>query len=186
MVSAAPRTRAHATFNDNRTGGAIGNGRKPLRADISARARPRSKRGDDPSSSPSRLPQYGLAGLAATFLLTLGIAAYFNLGAFAAAEGGLIITDIHQSPIDSNGLRVMELSGIVENRSHEALPLPALIAQMKSETGAVNQSAVSLGDGLLAAGETARFKLRIPSPVENVRKSPSRLRQRVSETPAPC
>ncbi|MCD2178388.1 hypothetical protein [Rhizobium sp. C1] len=162
VVSAAPRTRAHATFNDNRTGGDRQRTQTASRGHFGTGTAAQQK--SDPSSSPSRLPQYGLAGLAATFLLTLGIAAYFNLGAFAAAEGGLIITDIHQSPIDSNGLRVMELSGIVENRSHEALPLPALIAQMKSETGAVNQSAVSLGDGLLAAGETARFKLRIPSP----------------------
>lgn len=161
VVSANPKARAHATFNDNsrdtyqrraRTGPRenFGFGAAPLKSEAVARA--------------SRLPQYGLAGLAAAFLLTLGVAAVFNVGAFAAADGGLVITDVRQSPLDSNGLRVMELSGNVENRSREAQPLPALIAQMKSDTGAINQSAISLGDGLLAAGETARFTLRIPSP----------------------
>ncbi len=161
VVSANPKARAHATFNDNsrdtyqrraRTGPRenFGFGAVPLSSEAVARA--------------SRLPQYGLAGLAAAFLLTLGVAAVFNVGAFAAADGGLVITDVRQSPLDSNGLRVMELSGNVENRSREAQPLPALIAQMKSDTGAINQSAISLGDGLLAAGETARFTLRIPSP----------------------
>ncbi len=160
-VSASPKARAHATFNDNSRSTSQRRAQTTARENfglgvVSAKA--------EPVARSSRLPQYGLAGLAAAFLLTLGIAAFFNLGAFAAADGGLVITDIHQSPIDSNGLRVMELSGNVENRSREAQPLPALIARMKSDTGAINQSAISLGDGLLAAGETARFTLRIPSP----------------------
>ena len=161
VVSPSPKARAHATFNDN------SRNTNPRRAQTS----PRENFGlgaapvkAEPAAPASRLPQYGLAGLGLAFLLTLGIAAWFNLGAFAAADGGLVITDIRQSPIDSNGLRVIELSGTVENRSREAKPLPALIAQMKSDNGAINQSAISLGDGLLPAGETARFKLRIPSP----------------------
>ncbi len=162
VVSTSPKARAHATINDN------------IRHSYQRRAQTSARENfglgaaaarSGAEVSRSRLPQYGLAGLGAAFLLTLGVAAFFNLGAFAAADGGgLVITDIHQSPIDSNGLRVMELSGNVENRSREAQPLPALIARMKSDTGAINQSAISLGDGLLAAGETARFTLRIPSP----------------------
>lgn len=162
VVSSAPRARAHATFNDN------SRSTTQRRAQASGRESfglgSTSSVNSDAATSASRLPHYGLALLGAAFLLTLSIAAYFNLGAFAARDGGLVITEVHQSPVDSNGLRIMVLSGNVENRSREALPLPALIARMKSDTGAINQSAISLGDGLLAAGETARFTLRIPSP----------------------
>lgn len=161
VVSGSPKARTHSIFNDN------SRNTVPRRAQASGRERfglgvaPVKA---DSATGTSRLPQVGLAVLAAAFLVTLGIAAFFNLGAFAAADDGLVITDVRQSPIDSNGLRVMELSGNVENRSRQAQPLPALIAQMKSDNGAINQSAISLGDGLLAAGETARFTLRIPSP----------------------
>ncbi|MCD2175692.1 hypothetical protein [Rhizobium sp. C4] len=161
VVSASPKARAHATFNDNSHNTARRRPQTSARENFGMGATPVKS---EAMASGSRLPQYGLAGLAVAFLLTLGIAAFFNLGAFAAADGGLVITELHQSPIDSNGLRVMELSGNVVNRSREAQPLPALIAQMKSDTGAINQSAISLGDGVLAAGETARFRLRIPSP----------------------
>ncbi len=158
-------------------------GRRRARGKISARCRSVKA---EPAAPASRLPQYGLAGLGLAFLLTLGIAAWFNLGAFAAADGGLVITGVRQSPIDSNGLRVMELSGNVENRSREAKPLPALIAQMKSDNGAINQSAISLGDGLLPAGERRDSSFAFRLPVENVRKSRSRLRRRVSEGPRFC
>lgn len=160
-VSASPKARAHATFNDNSRNSNSRPAQTSARENFGLGA---TSAKVEETGKTSRLPQYGLAGLAAAFLLTFGIAAVFNLGAFAAADGGLVITGLRQSPIDSNGLRVMELSGNVENRSREAQPLPALIAQMKSDTGAINQSAISLGDGLLAAGETARFTLRIPSP----------------------
>lgn len=161
VVSASPKARAHATFNDNSRTTYQRRAQTSTRENFGLGASPAKS---EPVARASRLPQYGLAGLGLAFLLTLGIAAFFNLGAFAAADGGLVITGIRQSPVDSNGLRVMELSGNVENRSREAQPLPALIAQMKSDTGAINQSAISLGDGLLPAGETARFTLRIPSP----------------------
>lgn len=160
-VSASPKARAHATFNDNSRSTSQRRAQTTARENFGLGA---ASVKAQPVGKTSRLPQYGLAGLGMAFLLTFGIAAFFNIGAFAAADGGLVITDIHQSPIDSNGLRVMELSGNVENRSRQAQPLPALIAQMKSDTGAINQSAISLGDGLLPAGETARFTLRIPSP----------------------
>ncbi|HWU61912.1 MAG TPA: hypothetical protein VN112_07800 [Ensifer sp.] len=161
VVSASPKARAHSTFNDN--------SRTTYQRRVQTSARENFGLGAAPVKPEtvirtSRLPQYGLAGLGAAFLLTLGIAAFFNLGAFAAADGGLTITDVQQSPVDSNGLRVIELSGNVVNRSPDAQPLPALIARMKSDTGAINQSAISLGDGLLASGGTARFTLRIPSP----------------------
>lgn len=161
VVSPSPKARAHATFNDNSRNTHQRRAQTTARENFGLGVTPDKS---EPVARASRLPQYGLAGLGLAFLLTLGIAATFNLGAFAAADGGLVITGVRQSPIDSNGLRVMELSGAVENRSREAKPLPALIAQMKSDTGAINQSAISLGDGLLPAGETARFKLRIPSP----------------------
>jgi hypothetical protein len=166
VVTGAPKGRSHETINDN-----------SRKADAPAQTRrahsqPRGQFGMGATAAAmepapvmtTRLPQYGLLGLGLAFLLTLGIAAMFNLGAFAVRDGGLVITGVTQSPVDSNGLRVMELTGTVENRSGEPQPLPALIAQMRSDNGAINRSAISLGDGLLAAGETARFTLRIPSP----------------------
>lgn len=161
VVAPQPRDRRHETINDN--------ARTTFKPRTQSSPRERfglaaaSSTAEAPVSG-SRLPHFGLAGLAVAFLLTLGIAAFFNIGAFATADGGLVITEIRQSPIDSNGLRVMELSGIVENRSPRAQPLPALVAQMKSDNGTINQSAISLGDGLLASGATARFTLRIPTP----------------------
>jgi hypothetical protein len=165
VVTSSPKVRSHETINDNsRRPDAVRQTRSPQSQPRAHFGTSAAAAGSRPAPVNSRLPQYGLLALGCVFLLTLGIAAVFNLGAFSARDGGLVITGVTQSPVDSNGLRVMELTGNVENRSGEPQPLPALIAQMKSDNGAVNRSAISLGDGLLAAGETARFTMRIPSP----------------------
>lgn len=160
VLRPGPRPQRHPVFNDNRKPAAprrdaanrnfgFADASQPIMA--SARAL-------------MRVPRRGLVGLAAFLLVTVGLALHFGPGAFAESASGLVITDVRQSPIDSNGLRIIELTGNVENHARKPIALPALIAQMKSETGSINQSAISLGDSLLAAGETARFTVRIPSP----------------------
>jgi hypothetical protein len=161
VVTVVAKRPDHQTFNDNRRSGLFRPASEPRAHFGMASAGSTAKAA---AGAVSKLPRRGLAGLAAVALVTVALAVHFGPGSFAPLKGGLVISNVRQWPIDSNGLRVIELTGDVENLSRKALPLPALIAEMKSETGAVNQSAISLGDGLLAAGETARFTLRIPSP----------------------
>lgn len=160
-VRSTPRRPDQRTVNDNRHA----RPRRPM-------GEPRPHFGLAATASTARaaagavgkLPRRGLFGLAAFVLVAIALAVHFGPGSVSRPAGGLVISNIRQSPIDSNGLRVVELTGNVENLSGVPMPLPALVARMTSETGAVNESAFSLGDGLLAAGETARFMLRLPSP----------------------
>lgn len=160
VLRPGPRPQRHPVFNDNRKPAS------PKRHAANRNFGLDTAGGTLKSSvrALARIPRRGLAGLAAFLLVTVGLAVYFGPGAFAGGTGGLVITDIRQSPIDSNGLRIVELTGNVENHSRHTMALPALVAEMKSDTGTINQSAISLGDRLLAAGETARFTVRLPSP----------------------
>jgi hypothetical protein len=114
------------------------------------------------------LPERGFVGLAVFLCVSIFLAVYFywpaNRPTAYARSNGLVITHIHQSPVDANGFRIIELTGVVENRSSTARPVPAVIAELRSDSGAVNKAAVSLGDKALAAGKTATFFLRIPYP----------------------
>lgn len=164
IVRPAAKGPPKATFNDNRKSAFV-RPTTPPRAHFGL-----SDAGSAVKASGQMLgkvPRRGLAGLVAVVAVTLALAIHFGPSAFAGRGGeadALAITDLHQSPIDSNGLRVMEVTGSVVNTSGKAMPLPAVVARMTSETGAVNQSAISLGDGLLGAGKSARFMIRIPSP----------------------
>lgn len=118
-----------------------------------------------------QLPLKGFMGLAAVLFVSIFLALHFygpgssaaQLGS-GAGSGGLAITEVHQSPLDSNGLRIIVLTGSVENHSDKALPLPPVVAQLISPNGVVSRSAISLGDAPLAAGQSTDFSLRIPYP----------------------
>lgn len=161
VVPIAPKRPSHRVFNDNGKRGAQ-----------SSAFAPRSHFGMAAAGSTARaaagavrtIPLRGLFGLAAVVLVTLALAIHFGPGAFTRPKGGLVISDVRHWPVDSNGLRVVELTGNVENLSDAPMSLPALVAKLTSETGAINETAISLGDGLLAPGKVARFTLRIPSP----------------------
>jgi hypothetical protein len=115
------------------------------------------------------LPLKGFMGLAAFLSVTIFLAFHFYGPGGSAAQlgsgsGGLAITAVQQSPIDSNGLRIIVLTGSVENHSSRAMALPPVVAQLTSANGVVSRSAISLGDAPLAAGQSTDFSLRIPYP----------------------
>lgn len=116
----------------------------------------------------SKIPARGLLGIAVflSISLTLGVYFYGPMGPSVAYRGpnGLTILDLHQSPVDSNGLRIIELTGTVENGSSVAASLPPVLAELRTDSGLVAKTAVSLGDAPLQAGKSAHFSIRIPYP----------------------
>ena len=114
------------------------------------------------------IPAKGFAGLAVFFCMIAFLAVYFywpaNRPTVMASAGGLVITEVSQSPVDANGFRVVELSGVVQNRSGKPQSIPAVIAELSADNGAVSKAAVSLGDQALGAGKSAHFFMRIPYP----------------------
>jgi hypothetical protein len=164
------RLRPLPVFNDNRV--------RPLPIPVPAKtSRPAGSRFtgqvvNGAETGLRLLPGKGFAGLAAFVSISIFLAIYFHgyqarsipLVETPASIRGLAITGVQQSPSDSNGLRVMEISGAVENRSAQALALPALVAELRSDSGSTSKAAISLGEKPLMAGQSARFSVRIPYP----------------------
>lgn len=158
VVSPGPRARRYPVFNDN----SEPKTERPAAGPVPGGESPRTHFGTRSEPPQGRLWPKLVA--AALVILACGVI-FAGLRLLSEnAASGLVIADIHQSPVDSNGLRIVELSGSVENHGDGPVSLPPLIAELKSETGSVSRSAVSLGDRQLAAGATARFLIRMSSP----------------------
>ena len=158
VVAPGPSARRYPVFNDN----SETKSERPQVKPVAGRESPRAHFGTRAEPPQGRLWLKLVAG--ALVVIACGVI-FASLRLLSeSASSGLVIADIHQSPVDSNGLRVVELTGAVENHGDGPLSLPPLIAEVKSETGAISRSAVSLGDRELAAGATARFLIRMSSP----------------------
>lgn len=106
--------------------------------------------------------------VALVFLLVFGMAGGFSLfvgKTNGAVEASLLdFTHVTLTPQDVNGMRVLLINGIVENRSPGRLPLPAIRAELVSGgrvlAATVMEPPVTGIEGLQSHG----FSSRIPHP----------------------
>ena len=82
----------------------------------------------------------------------------------AEPSAGIAITDVSRSIVDSNGLRVIEITGFARNNSREALATPRLVARLSDDAGAEPLAFFKLSEPVLSAGESIPFSLRLPHP----------------------
>jgi hypothetical protein len=104
--------------------------------------------------------------VALVFLLVFGIAGGFSLfvGKTNAEASLLDFTHVTLTPQDVNGMRVLLINGIVENRSPDRLDLPAIRAELVTDgrilATTVMEPPVTGIEGLQSHG----FSSRIPHP----------------------
>ncbi len=92
----------------------------------------------------------------------------------AIAPGGVAISNVATSVIDSNGLRILEVNGQVENVTGHDLPAPRMAAEFDDAGDSPSITVFKLDEPVIAAGKSAAFSLKLPHPggkVPNVRVS---------------
>ncbi len=84
--------------------------------------------------------------------------------------GGVAISGVDTSVIDSNGLRILEITGRVENLSGHDLPAPRLAAEVEEAGDSPSIVVFNLDEPVLSGGKTVPFTLKLPHPGGKVPK----------------
>ncbi|MGK6313184.1 hypothetical protein [Neorhizobium sp. DT-125] len=108
------------------------------------------------------------AVVAVVFVLVFGLAGGFSF-LFAGSETAkagppLDITHVTMTPQDANGMRVLLINGIVENRSGESLAMPSIRAELMSGEALVASTLISPPVSAIAGGQSRGFSARVPHP----------------------
>lgn len=90
----------------------------------------------------------------------------FLFGGTEAAHAGptLDITHVTMTPQDQNGMRVLLINGIIENRSGDSLAMPAIRAELVSGEEVVATTLISPPSFAIAGGRSRGFSARVPHP----------------------
>jgi hypothetical protein len=108
------------------------------------------------------------AVVAAAFVLVFasagGFSFLFNESGEAKAEPALGITHITMTPRDADGMRVLLINGIVENRTSDAKTMPAIRAELMAGDKLVASTLIAPPASAIAAGHSRGFSARVPHP----------------------
>ena len=108
------------------------------------------------------------AVVAAVFVAVFGFTGGFSFlfSGSAAAEAGtsLDITHVTMTPQDANGMRVLLINGIVENRSGGSVAMPSIRADLLSGQEVVASTLISPPSFAIAGGRSRGFSARVPHP----------------------
>jgi len=74
------------------------------------------------------------------------------------------ITHVTMTPQDANGMRVLLINGIVENRSGKRLAMPSIRAEFISGETVVASTLISTSASQIGGGESYGFSARVPHP----------------------
>ncbi len=106
--------------------------------------------------------------VAFVFIVVFGLAGGFSLVAGSGGEpaqaAGLDITHVTLTPQDADGLRVLVINGIVENRAGARIEIPPIRAEILVEGKPVASTLIALPIGDLARDHSRGFTARIPHP----------------------
>jgi hypothetical protein len=106
--------------------------------------------------------------VAAAFVLVFasagGFSFLFNDSGEAQAEPSLDITHITMTPRDADGMRVLLINGIVENRTSDAKTMPAIRAELMAGDTLVASTLIAPPASAIAAGHSRGFSARVPHP----------------------
>jgi len=108
------------------------------------------------------------AVVAVLFVAVFGLAGGFSFlfsGTDTAAAGPVLdITHVTMTPQDANGMKVLLINGIVENRTGSSLAMPAIRADLMSGEDVVATTLISPPSFAIAGGHSRGFSARVPHP----------------------
>lgn len=93
-------------------------------------------------------------------------------GGFSLLSGGtsadpgpaIDITHVTMTPQDANGMRVLLINGIVENRTEGRLDMPSIRAELMSGETVVASTLISTSASQIGGRESYGFSVRVPHP----------------------
>ncbi|MCO5733673.1 hypothetical protein [Rhizobium sp. SSA_523] len=106
--------------------------------------------------------------VAFVFVIVFGLCGGFSLISAASSAPvtgkGLDITHVTLTPQDANGLRVLVINGIVENRSQMRMPVMSIQAELLTGGRTVARAVIAPPVAQLAADHSRGFSARLPHP----------------------
>lgn len=99
----------------------------------------------------------------AVFFLAGGIAAVARMNDAPRATG-LALTHVVSLPREANGLRLLAVTGIVENRGSVDLAPGRLHADLMLDGRLIGRTELTLATGTIPAGESRGFSTKLPHP----------------------
>lgn len=100
----------------------------------------------------------------AVFSLAGGFTFLFSGTDSAIAGQPLDITHVTMTPQDANGMKILLINGIVENRTGASVAMPAIRADLMSGEGVVATTLISPPAFAIAGGHSRGFSARVPHP----------------------
>jgi hypothetical protein len=108
------------------------------------------------------------AVVAVVFVIVFSLAGGFTFlfAGSATAEAGptLDITHVTMTPQDANGMRVLLINGIVENRSGDNRAMPQIRADLMSGSSVTATTLISPPASSIEGGQSRGFSARVPHP----------------------
>lgn len=98
------------------------------------------------------------------FALAGGFSFLFSGSDSANAGPTLDITHVTMTQQDANGMKILLINGIVENRTGASLAMPAIRADLMSGEGVVASTLISPPAFAIAGGHSRGFSARVPHP----------------------
>jgi hypothetical protein len=105
------------------------------------------------------------AAFVAVFALSGGFSFLFQNAAADSSEMAWDITHVSMIPQDANGMRVLLINGIVENRGSVERVMPSIRAELMSSDVLVASTMINPPQGMLGSRQSRGFSARIPHPV---------------------
>ncbi len=104
------------------------------------------------------------AACVAVFTLFGGLSLISDNGQAEDAGPALDITHVTMTPQDANGMRVLLINGIVENRTQDLLAMPAIRADLVSGEVVLASTLISTAASRIGGRESYGFSARVPHP----------------------
>lgn len=100
----------------------------------------------------------------AVFSLAGGFSFLFSGTETASAGPVLDITHVTMTQQDANGMKILLINGIVENRTGASLAMPSIRADLMSGKDVVASTLISPPSFAIAGGHSRGFSARVPHP----------------------
>lgn len=100
----------------------------------------------------------------AVFTMFGGLSLINGSGDAAVSGPALDITHVTMTPQDANGMRVLLINGIVENRTEGRLAMPSIRAELMSGEAVVASTLITTETTQIGGRESYGFSARVPHP----------------------
>lgn len=142
--------------------------RRPRKADVAA---PKNHIGGMFGAIEKRLLRLSPDAFVAV-VASVVVTVFTLFGGFSLLSGGasvdpgpaIDITHVTMTPQDANGMRVLLINGIVENRTENRLAMPSIRAELISGETVVASTLISTSASQIGGRESYGFSVRVPHP----------------------